>query len=526
MSDQKSKGILVAAVLWIVIIGVLAVAAKYLILPYFNKNLMEETGSDSQYKHTLTLSADSFSGYAILRSPVMKKELKTLGIRLDIEDDHADYDARMKALARKNTQLAVFTIDSFIQAGEKLGNIPGTIVLVIDESRGADAIVAYKDAVSSIEDLNHPEAGMVLTPHSPSEFLARTVIAHFNLPLLPESWMIPADGSEEVYKAFRKADKTAKKAFVLWEPYVSKALKDGNAHIILDSSKLEGYIVDVLVAERTFLKDNPELVRDVVASYLKAAYAYAGSKDTMVSLVMDDAKETGGESLDRETASRMVDRIQWKNTLENYSYFGISDAGGMKSALNLEDMIANIRDVLVKTGVLSGSFLEGQEHTLFYASVLADLKASNFHPAKKVDVIHGLGSGTGDLDNVRQAPALAALSDKEWEALKPVGSLKIPPIMFARGTARINIGSARDLDKLARQLASFPQYYLRVVGHTRAEGDRDANMKLARERARAAYKHLVDAGVSPSRIQAEAAKPSGTDGDNQSVQFILVEAPF
>ena len=526
MSDGKSKGILVAAVLWVVIIGVLAVAAKYLILPYFNKNLMEKTGSDSQYKHTLALAADSFSGYAILRSPAMKKELKTLGIRLDIEDDHADYDARMKALDKKDTQMAVFTIDSFIQAGEKLGHIPGTIVLVIDESRGADAIVAYKDGVSSIEDLNHPDAGMVLTPHSPSEFLARTVIAHFNLPLLPESWMIPADGAEDVYKAFRKEDKTAKRAFVLWEPYVSKALKDSGAHIILDSAKLEGYIVDVLVAERTFLKDNPDLVRDVVASYLKAAYAYTGSKDTMVSLVMDDAKETGGESLGKGTASRMVDRIQWKNTLENYAYFGLSKSGAPPTSLNLEDMIGNIRDVLVKTGALSNTFLEGEEHTLFYTGVLADLKGANFNPAKKVDVIHGLGSGTGDLDGIRQAPALAALNDAEWDALKPVGSLRIPPIMFARGTARINIGSARDLDTLARKLTSLPHYYLRVVGHTRAEGDRDANLRLARERARAAYDHLVSAGVSPSRLRAEAAKPSGTDGDNQSVQFILVEAPF
>lgn len=526
MSDKKSTGILVAAMLWIVIIGVIAAAAKYYILPYFDKSLMEETGSDSQYKHTLALSADSFSGYAILRSPVMKKELKTLGIKLDIVDDQADYDARMKALSKKDVQMAVFTIDSFIQAGEKLGNVPGTIVLVIDESKGADAMVAYKDSVASIEDLNHPDAGIVLTSHSPSEFLARTVIAHFNLPLLPESWMIPEDGSEAVYKAFKKADKKEKKAFVLWEPYVSKALDDSSAHIILDSSKLSGYIVDVLVAERTFLKDNPEIVRDVVASYLKAAYAYAGSKDTMISLVMNDAKETGSGSLSRDTASRMVDRIEWKNTMENYGYFGLTGSGGAQGNLNLEDMIANIRDVLIKTGALSGNFLEGKEHTLFYAAVLSDLKAANFHPAKKVDVIQGLGSGTGDLDTARKRAALSALSDKEWAALKPVGSLKIPPIMFARGTSRINIGSARDLDKLSRQLASFPQYYLRVVGHTRSEGDLSANMKLAEDRAKAAYNHLVSAGVSPARIRSEAAKPSGTDGDNQSVQFILVEAPF
>jgi hypothetical protein len=41
-------------------------------------------------------------------------------------------------------QLAVFTIDSLITAGAKAGDFPGSIVLVIDETKGGDAIVAAR----------------------------------------------------------------------------------------------------------------------------------------------------------------------------------------------------------------------------------------------------------------------------------------------------------------------------------------------------------------------------------------------
>jgi outer membrane protein OmpA-like peptidoglycan-associated protein len=525
MSDQKTKGILVAAVMWVLIIGILAVAAKYLILPYFKKDLLDDTGSESAYKHTLAVAVDSFSGYAVLRSPVMKKELKSQGIRLAITDDAADYDGRIKALSKRDVQMAVFTIDSFIQAGAKLGNFPATIVLVIDESKGADAMVAWKDGVSRVEDLNNSMASIVLTPHSPSEFLARTVIAHFNLPLLPENWLTPAEGSKDVYKEFARADRKAKKAFVLWEPYVSKALSDGSAHVILDSSKLKGCIVDVLVVERNFLKDNHDLVKAVVQAYLKSAYAYSQSRSDMVKLVMDDASSTGSESLDQATAEKMADKIEWKNTRDNYIHFGL-EQDSAQNVMSMEEMIGNIRDVLVKTGALTSDPIAGQEHTLYHDRILADLKASDFHPGKKMDVIQGLGPDATDLDAVHQTPKLGNLDDKAWASLVPVGSLKVEPIMFARGTARLNIQSERDLDKLARSLQSFPGYYLKVIGHTRPEGDPAANMKLAAERAGAAMDRLVSAGIDASRIKAMAAPPSGTDADNQSVSFMVGEAAY
>ena len=96
------------------ILAVLAVAAKFYVLPYFQGRLETDTGSESRYAHEIKAAADSFSGYAILRSPAMANALKADGIKLTVEDDGADVEKRMRALKRRDIQFAVFTVDSFL----------------------------------------------------------------------------------------------------------------------------------------------------------------------------------------------------------------------------------------------------------------------------------------------------------------------------------------------------------------------------------------------------------------------------
>ncbi|MCI0540519.1 MAG: ABC transporter substrate-binding protein, partial [Verrucomicrobiales bacterium] len=297
MNEQKSKGCLIAAVLWCLIALALGAAYKFLVHPHLAGKLKQATGSPSQYKEEIRVGADSFSGYCILRSELLKQELKAQQIKLTIQDDKADSDARVQALRDGQTQFAVFTIDSLLAAGAKAGDFPGTIVWIIDETKGGDAIVAYPSGVASIQDLNHSSARIVLTPNSASEFLARVVLANFHLPNLPEQWKVDADGAGAVFKTFSAANRSEKKAFVLWEPYVSKALEQSGAKVLIDSSKLKGMIVDVLVVQRQFLRDHPEAVKTVVEAYARTAFAYARQPDGLLKLVKDDAQKTGAESL-------------------------------------------------------------------------------------------------------------------------------------------------------------------------------------------------------------------------------------
>lgn len=526
MTEQQSIRRLVVAFVWVVIVVVLAVAAKFFLLPHVQGKLQEETGSDSRYKDEIRVNVDSFTGYAVLRSTALKKSLQERGIRLTLKDDAADYDARMNGLADGSVDLAVFTIDSFLTTGAKLGSFPATILMVIDETKGADAIVAYKSGLKSLQDLDDPVARMVLTPRSPSEFLARTVVAHFSLPNLAPQWWIEADGAEDVYNKFRKASKSEKKAYVLWEPFVSKALEDPEAHRLLDSSKLEGYIVDVLVARRQFLKEKPDLVRALVEDYLRATFSCEHRDGGLTQLVQEDLKATGSAGLSAPQIEALVKGIEWKNTLENYGYFGVVPRESSGGPQLLEDMIANISQVLVSTGALSQDPVQGGANTLYYDKLLADLKKDDFHPGRKVNILKGMEGGGGDDEVVHAARALPELKDDQWASLVPVGELKIKPITFARGTARINVQSKRDLEDLAHKLASWPQYYLLVRGNVRKEGDPKANLALASERARATADSLVELGVSRPRVRAEAAPGAGTGGGAQSVSFQLGQVPY
>ncbi len=526
MSERRAIRIIVAAAVWCVIVAVVAVAYRFLVHPYFQVQLENNTGSSSQYSDEVTIAVDSFTGYSILRSDGMRDLLKQKGIRWTVNDDGADYNDRIKALRDDRVQMAVFTIDSFIAASAKINEFPGTIVLVLDETKGADAMVAYKSAVGSIQDLDNESAKIVATPNSPSEFLARVVLAQFSLPRMPEKWLAQADGAGDVYRKLKGADKKAKRAYVLWEPFVSQALDIDGVEILLDSSRMSGYIVDVLVVQRRYLADHPDIVRAVIEAYLRTSYSYGQDRNSLIKLAMDDAKKTGSDRLTKEQAERLVDGIQWKNTLENFAHFGLVRDNRAQGLQHVEDMIANITDVLMTTKALNANPVAGKASTLFYDQIVRDLYDEGFHPAKKLNVIEGAGPGIGDLESARGTAELRKLSDADWDRLIPVGEIRVPPIAFARGTARLNVQSDRELQSLAKRLQALPGYYLTVVGNARAEGDADANLKLATDRAHAAAEALQSKGLHVNRIRAIAAPPSKSNGSAQSVSFIVGQVPY
>jgi hypothetical protein len=259
------------------------------------------------------------------------------------------------------------------------------------------------------------------------------VLAHFSLPRLQENWMISADGAGEVYRQFRAANPTEKKAYVLWEPYVSRALQQPGARVLLDSGKLKGYIVDVLVAQREFLRDKPELVRGVVEAYARASYRYASEPDGMAKLVAEDARQTGAESLDAAQAKRIVEGIQWKNTLENYAHFGVVSGGR-----RLSDDGGHDRGT-------SWTCCSNQSHRQRSArrqthDAVYDGFCPSCAPARSIQ--SGLNvisaSAHGATSSQCATIGIAALPPEEWNKLRPVGELRVAPISFARASANLN----------------------------------------------------------------------------------------
>ena len=528
MSGKRSKGWLIAAVLWCVILVGFGLGYKFLVHPFFSEKLEQDTGSTSRYQSEIRIAADSFSGYAILRSDGVKSQLQKQGIRLTVQDDRADYDQRLKALKNGEVDLAVFTVDSWIAAGARAGEFPGTIVLIIDETQGSDAIVARPDVLQDLNDLNDADARIVYTQGSPSEFLARVILANFHLPALPDDWGIEKKDAAAVLEEARAARESSKRAYVLWEPYVSRAVDQYGYRVLLDSSKIKGYIVDVLVAQRAFLRRQPEQVDALLQAYLSTCWKLHQNPEDMRQLIQRDARQTTGERLSDEQARKIVDGIQWKNTLENYAHFGLTPNAATAEHQYIEDILIEIVDVLVKTDALKQAPLDGKYHTLFYQQTLTDLKAGDFHPSRSLNIVADTEGNLapGPAETVRSTVKVAALNETQWARLRPVGELKIKPITFVRGSDRISLISKRDLSKAARKLSNFPEFYLRIIGQTRAEGDAEANQRLAEARAAAVAQQLAQDGIGQERIRTEAAPSGDRDVTAQSVRFVVGQLPY
>ncbi|MBI4181617.1 MAG: OmpA family protein [Candidatus Aenigmarchaeota archaeon] len=485
--------------------------------PRSSRELLDQTASPSRYKDIIATGGDSFSGYAPLRL-TLETELGRLGIKNTWVDDSADYRERMRRLRDGEIQFAVFDVSSFILWSAAAGELPGTIILILDESRGADAVVAWKDSFPSLSSLNTPEVRIILTPGSPSDTLFRTVLTDLNFSLLRAEWWDHVDGSEEAYQRFL-AGKGKKEAYVLWEPYVSQALSQPGATSLIDSSQVRGVIVDILVVGRDYLVSHHDVVKQVVEAYLRTLYSLQ-DPERMLSVLQEDAKKHG-QHLTRDQAASLVSKIQWKNTLENYAHFGIQSVPGM---MHLEDICTNLVRILQATGSLDHDPTDGRPVLLFHDGILQELHQEGFHPGQRLGVVGVTGPGT---EAVRTDLTLQALSEAEWEKILPVAELRVPPITFRRGSADLTPEADHALRSLARVLETYPHYYLDIKGNARKGGDPEANRRLAQSRAESVRDLLVNTlGVSPARIRASAAEPTQQGAEAQSVTFLVGQKAY
>lgn len=524
--ESSAKKRIIGVILLIIIFGVVVSIIAYIIKPWRHKKLVEDTSSESRYKQGTTGRADNFPGYCIFRSEENQKGLRENSIKLNVIDDSDDpdmYFSRMKALRDGDIDWAMFTIDSFLKAGivGLKGEFPGTIILPVDITMGADAILV-KGNIKNIEELNRLDTRFVLVKNSPSEFLARVFISTFNLSNVPKDCMIGADSAEDVFNQFKKYAGSSPRIYVMWEPFVSKAIEAGGK-VIFSSGKLKNGIFDVLVVSRKFLQDNRYIVKRVTESYFSAAYFY---KDKLVDLIIEDAKALG-KGISKKDAENIDKGIRFKNTREAYAHFGLlskEESKGLDIDY-MEDVITRIANALIATGVFSQSdFDKVQVNSLFYNGILEELKKEDFRPSKLGSLVVG---DTESLGKVRGYAELLELSEEQWNSLIPVGQMRINPISFRTAIAELSIQSKRDLEDLATRLKSLPLYYLLIVGNARAEGDMEANKLLAIARADVVAEYLVlRLGINKNRIKVVAAEPSSKGSEAQSVNFELKQISY
>lgn len=515
---NKSK-IVIAAIVWLMLIGSAVAVWRLWMQPKLNeaeqqqqeqreKDLQDSTKGNSQYDHNLKLALDGFSGYAVLRSDEFAEQLRQKRIRFEMVDDNANYTERLEALASGKVQFAAFPLDSLIKASELLNKIPATAIAVIDESRGADAMVAYREKYPNIDAIQaNALTKIVLVGDSPSETLARVVLNDFGMRDSATKKIEPVADADALKKRYQAAVSSGDEIFVTWEPLLSEMLNNDQLHVLVDSSRFSGYVVDCLVVNRDFALKNQTVMRDVLECYFTALYEFR-TDEAMAQLLIKDSKASapGAIGLTEAQAQKMLKQIAWRNTQENYVHFGLRNEAGLN---NIEDMAKKITRVLLATGALKSDPTDGDYTRVFFDKPLTQLSEKAFHP------------GIND-EQIRGNASLPSLTDAQWDTLIPVGTLSVPPLVFGRGTAKLTEQSQLTLDELIEQLKSWPQYYLLIRGNASTRGNVDANKKLALERAVAALEYLKTRGVDANRMRAVAGDLTG----ETSVQFVFGQTPF
>ncbi|MBN1699719.1 MAG: OmpA family protein [Spirochaetales bacterium] len=470
----------------VVVVGITAIVIFRLVLPSLQDEFAYGTSDAKKLKGEVSIALDSWIGYFPFQSQVFKKLMREAGYKAVIIDDEANYPLRMERLKKGEIDFAVCTIDSYLINGVSF-DFPATIILVIDESKGGDAMVAWKSKMENLDKLKTASGYRIaFTPGSPSEHLLKTIGVHFGIPRLLEKkgdWRIETVGAEQAYRELMK--KNADIA-VLWEPHVTSSLANPDIVKLLGTDDTEKLIIDILLVNRTYSRDNPDMCRLVVEKYFETLGIYTSEANLLEEDIVRHTKMKAEES------ASMLKGVRWVGLNENTRWFGI-DSTNTAYREELSAAIDSTIKILLENEDFTANPLPGEDpYTIINSSFIENI----YIAGGPSDI-----SDDGSEDSFTRD--FTPLSDEQWEKLDVVGTLKLRPITFRSSTAELDELGEIQLDIIVENIKHYPNFRIMVKGHTDQRGDRAANLKLSRERADAVKAYIVRYySVDPDRIRS------------------------
>ncbi|GAA6136438.1 hypothetical protein NBRC116583_01850 [Arenicella sp. 4NH20-0111] len=472
-------------------IGIVAIVGSKFVLPIVGDYLQTDSSDAKGTKGRITIGYDNWVGYFPLCSPEMKKRMRQSGYLLNCIDDGANYVERYAKLASGEYNFAVGTVDSYIVNGADK-DYPGVITAVLDESKGGDAIVAWSDKITSLDDFKSNEnLSIALTPDSPSEHLLKSVAVHFDIQNLRKdgAWLKETDGSSAALKAFSNKEV---QAAVLWEPDVSRALSLKGVKRILSTKDTRQLIVDILITNRRYSQKNPEVVELLLKNYFRTLKYYRDDNDKLIN---DISKSTG---LEKSAVENLLNGVSWSTLTDNVRrWYGTLSRSLSEEALI--DTIESTIEILTNYGDIDRNPIPNQD----------PYRITNSEFVNELYKKNGLGGAFGDANKNLVSNDESLLSDfdtlstKEWDRLSEIGTLKVRPIVFTSGTYLLTLEGKGQVDQAIENLKHYPNYRLEIRGHTGLRGDKKVNIELSSDRADSVKRYInTTYNVDKDRMRA------------------------
>jgi outer membrane protein OmpA-like peptidoglycan-associated protein len=426
---------------------------------------------------TFKVAADPWSGYSTFRSePRFAAALAKDNITVQYLDEEKYYDQneRLRALAAGEIDLALTTLDAFLQFGAKHqqnGQYPGAVIFGIDESAGGDAIFLSREQ-KSFDDVK-PTDAVCFAAGTPSEHLWD--FASLSFAALNDD--LPRDLGVVAKDCWEKLEKGTVQIAVLWQPYTALAEKAGYSKVFSTGGRADDLIVDVAVANRAVIDAKQPALQKLVSAYFKTIDGYSRDRATHSTFITRDCGADCGT--DPALGSAVLDGIDFLGLEENLClWFGLCDKPG-----KLAPRIGKTARLLVAKGKLDQNLVP-QPQSIIDPQFLGTLKEAQVEATRLARSVLGP-------DSEQEPEATFQAQDQEYDYTvpgaegAPIGKLRMPNVAFPEASYKLTPEAQQTIGIIAETLRSFPALCVSISGHTNSIGDAQANHTLSKLRAMA-----------------------------------------
>ncbi len=255
---MKSKPVLILSVLALALLIFFA-------LKFYNTNLSEPESEPLKIEWTF------WPGFYPMAIAQELKLFDKHNVKVESLLYHVGGKAVSDFAAKKLDAIMIATGDIL----ELSTQTPLNVVLVIDNSDGADQVVATPD-ISTVADLQGKKLGYFQGDFS--ELFIRKMLEMNNL------------GLDDVTSVITEAEKIPEAlpdlvdAGHTWEPYTTEAVEAGN-NIIFSSADTPGLIADILVFHAAVVEERPEDIRAFIAAWFEAVEFWETNPDEAAQMI-------------------------------------------------------------------------------------------------------------------------------------------------------------------------------------------------------------------------------------------------
>jgi len=182
----------------------------------------------------------------------------SLPVEISILDD---FSARQSAFTSGTTNTTISTLDSF--AFESGQGVKGKVIMILDESYGADGIVVGP-RIKAPADLKGKK--IAYTRGSPSHFFLILYLKKNGLSMNDIS-RVEVDDPGRAGEAFVSGSVDAA---VTWEPNITQIVNSGRGRLLESTKTTPGLIVDVMVVNSEIAEQRKHDIQTFVNGWLKA----------------------------------------------------------------------------------------------------------------------------------------------------------------------------------------------------------------------------------------------------------------